>query len=245
LDAGHQTLTNKLLGSLPASDFALLQPHLSAIDLPVRRQLEGRNRRIEHVYFFTRGLASLVVSAGATHSIEAAVIGREGMTGLSLLLESEISLHETFMQSAGAAWRISVADFRAAMAKSENLYKTFLRFAHVLVVQMSYTALANGRYKLEERLARWLLMAQDRAESDTVALTHEFLSVMLGVRRPGVTNALNLLQERGILRAQRGAVHIKDRLALEEAANGSYGVPEADYRRLFGDQIEGAARQKR
>jgi CRP-like cAMP-binding protein len=233
LDLRQGAQENALLGSLSASDFALLRPGLSPIDLPVRRQLENRNRRIEHVYFLARGLASMVISGGANHSIEVALVGKEGMTGLSLLLESDLSLHETFIQSAGRGWRISAADLRAAMTKSASLHSALLRFAHVLVCQMSYTGLSNGRYHLEERLARWLLMAHDRSESDTVTLTHEFLSTMLGVRRPGVTNALNALEKRDIILARRGAITVRDRSALEEAANGSYGAPEADYRRLI------------
>jgi CRP-like cAMP-binding protein len=238
LELAHEALANKLLGSLSASDFALLQPHLSAVDLPVRRQLEGRNRRIEHVYFFSRGLASLVISAGANHSIEVGIVGKEGMTGISVLLESGIAMHETFVQSAGNGWRIGVDDLRAALAKSSSLHQTLLRFAHVLVSQITYTALANCRYKLEERLARWLLMVHDRGESDTIFLTHEFLSVMLGVRRPGVTNALSLFEKRGVIQARRGLIQITNRSALEEAANGSYGAPEADYRRLFAAAAE-------
>jgi CRP-like cAMP-binding protein len=229
----HEALANGLLGSLSSSDFALLQPNLTAIELPLRRQLENRNRRIEHAYFLRRGLASLVISAGSHHSIEVAIIGKEGMTGLSLLLESQTAIHETFMQSPGDGWRIGADALRAALVKSPTLRASLLRFAHVLVGQMSFTTLANGRYRLEERLARWLLMAHDRAESDTVSLTHEFLSVMLGVRRPGVTNALNTLETRGIIQTRRGAIRIVQRSILEEAANGSYGAPEAEYRNLI------------
>jgi CRP-like cAMP-binding protein len=103
-----------------------------------------------------------------------------------------------------------------------------------MVNQMSFTALTNGRYLLDERLARWLLMAHDRTESDAVALTHEFLSIMLGVRRPSVTDALKSLTKRGVISARRGVITIRKRSLLEEAANGSYGAPEADYRRLIG-----------
>jgi CRP-like cAMP-binding protein len=98
---------------------------------------------------------------------------------------------------------------------------------------MAFTALANGRYKIEERLARWLLMADDRAGGDAIHLTHEFLALMLGARRAGVTNGLSAFQKRGILRVARGSITILNRRALEEAANGSYGIPEAEYNRLF------------
>src|SRR5260370_431007 len=132
----HGALENGLLASLSGSDFALLEPNLSAVELPVRRQLENRNRRIEHAYFLRRGLASLVVSGGANHSIEVALVGREGMTGISLLLQSEIAVHETFIQTAGDGWRIGAEELRAAMAQSPSMHKALLRFAHVTVTQM-------------------------------------------------------------------------------------------------------------
>jgi CRP-like cAMP-binding protein len=226
---------NRILAGLSPGDFALLQPDLEAVELPVRRQLELRNRAIENIYFIDSGLASMVVSAGAHHNIEVGIVGNEGMTGLSILLESERPAHETFIQTAGRGWRMPAEKLRLAMEQSPGLRRTLLRYASTLVAQMAYTALANGRYKIEERLARWLLMADDRAEGSTINLTHEFLALMLGARRAGVTNALSVFQKRGVLQMRRGVITIKDRAALEEAANGSYGVPEAEYRRLFGD----------
>jgi CRP-like cAMP-binding protein len=235
VDVQQGAKANSLLGSLSASDFDLVRPHLSAIDLPLRRRLEGRNQQIDHAYFLTRGLASIVINAGFDNTIEIALVGREGMTGLSLLLQSDVAMHDTFIQSAGYGWSIGADELRAAMAKSATLHQTLLRFGHTLVTQMTFTALSNGRYRLEERLARWLLMAHDRADTDTVVLTHEFLALMMGVRRPGVTNALSTLQKRGIIEVRRGAISVKSRSRLEVAANGSYGAPEADYRRLILD----------
>jgi len=234
LTVARETTANKMLAVLSASDFALLAPHLSPVDLPARRQLETRNRRIEHVYFLEQGIASVVISAGANHSIEVAIIGNEGMTGLPVILESERALHETFMQSGGYGWRIGVEQFRKALKASASLRTVMLHYAHTVVSQMAFTALANGRYRVEERLARWLLMASDRTDDNVIALTHESLSVMLGARRPGITDAMNGFERRGILVARRGFIEIQDRLALEEAANGSYGGPEAEYQRLFG-----------
>jgi CRP-like cAMP-binding protein len=224
---------NKILAGLAPGDFAELQPHLSEIELPVRRQLEIRNRRIEHVYFLESGLASVVVSAGAHHSIEVGIIGNEGMTGLPILMGTDRAAYETFIQTAGAGWRIAVEPLRAALDTSTSLRHRFLNYAQVLMTQMAFTALANGRYKVEERLARWLLMANDRADDSTIHLTHDFLAIMLGSRRAGVTAALNHFQKRGLLTMRRGVITIADRTALEEAANGSYGGPEAEYRRLF------------
>jgi CRP-like cAMP-binding protein len=228
---------NMILAALAPEDFALLQPDLETVDLPLRRQLERRDRPIEHIYFLQSGLASMVVSSGANHNIEVGIVGKEGMTGLPILLESDRPWHETFIQTAGTGWRLPTQQLRAAMEQSPALRHILLRYANFLVSQMAYTALANGRYKIEERLARWLLMADDRADGDTIHLTHEFLALMLGARRAGVTNALSEFQKRGVLRVKRGVIGIIDRGGLEEAANGSYGVPEAEYQRLFGQVI--------
>lgn len=225
---------NRILAGLSAGDASLLYPLLAAVELPVRKQLEARNRRIEHVYFLESGLASIVASGGTNHSIEIGIVGSEGMTGLSLLMATDRSPHETFIQAAGSGWRVSAQDLAEAMSQSVTLRDRFLRYGHALVVQMGYTALANGRYKLEERLARWLLMAHDRSGGDEVFLTHEFLAVMLGTRRPGITAALNELQKVSVIDSKRGVITVRDRDALEETANGSYGAAEAEYHRLFG-----------
>lgn len=230
----HAKAANRLLAGLSPADFLLIQPHLSAIDLPVRRQLEVRNRAIEYAYFLESGLASMVVSIGSQHSIEVGIIGNEGMTGLPVLLGTDRGVHETFIQTAGTGWRISAGQLVIAMDRSRSLHRTLLRYAHTLMAQMAFTALANSRYKIEERLARWLLMADDRTPTSTIRLTHEFLAIMLGSRRAGVTHALNEIEKRGMIQAQRGVIVIKDRRALEEAANGGYGSPEMEYRRLFG-----------
>jgi len=158
----QKAFANEILAGLSASDFALLQPALSAIDLPVRRQLEIRNRKIEHAYFLESGLASVVVSAGAHQSIEVGIIGSEGMTGSVLLLESDRATHETFIQGAGHGWRVAADDLKLAVEKSPTLRRSLLRYTYTLFTQLEYTALANGRYNTEERLARWLLMADDR-----------------------------------------------------------------------------------
>ena len=224
---------NQLLASLAPADLALLRPALERVELPLRRQLEVQSRAIEYVYFLDSGLASMVVSGGANQNIEVGIVGKEGMTGLPILLGIERPVHETFIQTAGHGWRITSEKLKAAMERSPSLQRILLRYVHTLVTQMVFTSLANGRYKIEERLARWLLMAHDRADGDTIHLTHEFLALMLGARRAGVTNGLSDFQKRGVLRVARGSITINNRRALEEAANGSYGVPEAEYGRLF------------
>jgi CRP-like cAMP-binding protein len=224
--------SNGVLSGVAPADRARLTPFLVAIELPVRKQLEARHRRIEHVYFLTSGMASVVVSGGSNHTVEVGIIGPESMTGMAVVLGADRSPHETFIQSAGEGWRIEAAMLDRAMRESPSLHRHLLRHVQAFMIQMSFTALANARYKIDERLARWLLMASDRA-GPQVSLTHEFLSLMMGVRRPGVTSALNALEERGVIAAKRGIITICDRDGLIEIANGSYGAPEAELERLF------------
>ncbi|HJT15140.1 MAG TPA: Crp/Fnr family transcriptional regulator [Dongiaceae bacterium] len=229
-----RSTANRLLSRLSPEDFLLLQPNLKWVDLPLRRQLERPNKPIDQIYFLESGFASVVADGSGGRGIEVGLIGREGMTGLSVLMGTDRSPHETFIQSAGEGVRISAGSLRRAMDISRTLHGTLLLYAHAFALQVTNTAMANGRSKIEQRLARWLLMAQDRIGKDEVLLTHELLSLMLGVRRPGVTVALKLLEEAGVLRARRGLISITDRRGLERLADRTYGVAEAEYRRLLG-----------
>ena len=232
-DFGTDYAHNQLLAQLSARDLALLQPNLAYVDLPLRKPLEFRNRRIEYAYFLTRGLASVIAYGAADRNVEVGMIGREGVTAIPLLMATDRSPNKTFMQGAGEGWRISASKLTDAIDESHTLRNTLLHYAHAFMVQAAYSALANGRNKMEERMARWLLMAHDRTESEDLTLTHEFLSLMLGVRRPGVTLALNLLERQGVISLRRGVITIVDRKGLEKVSKGAYGVPESEYRRLF------------
>ncbi|HVZ99574.1 MAG TPA: Crp/Fnr family transcriptional regulator [Caulobacterales bacterium] len=224
---------NQLLARLSARDFGLIEPHLESVDLPLRRYLEHRNREIEDVYFLETGIASVVANAQTARSIEVGLIGREGVTGCAIITGGGRSPHDTFMQVAGSGLRMEVAPFREAIAQSATLRDVLLKHLHCYIVQTAQTAFANGRGKIEERLARWLLMANDRLDGEEAPLTHEFLAMMLGVRRPGVTMALKLLEQRGLIDTQRGVIVILDRRGLEEHAGAFYGVPEGEWRRMF------------
>jgi CRP-like cAMP-binding protein len=223
---------NRLLARLPPEELDVLRPHLEAVDLPVRKQLEARNKPIETIYFIEHGFAS-VVANGTGRSIEVGLIGREGMTGLAVIMGSDRSPHETFMQVGGDGQGMSADMLRQVVEEYPALHRSLLRYGHAFMVQTAQTALANGRSKVEERLARWLLMASDRLDGDHVPLTHEFLSVMLGVRRPGVTLALNLLEKQGLIQAKRSTIAIVDRARLRKVSNGAYGAAEAEFNRLF------------
>jgi CRP-like cAMP-binding protein len=218
----QNTIRNRILSRLSAADFALISPHLEAVDLPVPRQLERGNKAIVDIYFPDSGFASVVANGHGMRGIEVGLIGREGMTGTSIILGADRSPNETFMQLSGDGWRIAAGDLRRATQKSTTLFGALLLYAHAFLTQVTQTALANGRCKLDERLARWLLMAHDRADSDDINLTHEFLATMLGVQRPGVTIALSQLEKVGVIRAYRGHIRILDRKGMEGISNGAY-----------------------
>ena len=173
------------------------------------------------------GFAS-VVANGKGASIEVGIIGREGMTGLPLLLGHDRAQHETFIQLAGTGMRISAADLRRADEASITLHRTMLRYVHAFMQQTTTTALANGRSKTEARLARWLLMAHDRVDGDVLHLTHEFLGMMLATHRPGVTIAVQALERAGFISARRASITILKRKALEKYSNGAYVPPNGD-----------------
>ena len=212
---------NGILSQLSRQDLQLLQPHLVAVDLPVRKQLTARGKRIDDVYFLESGIAS-VVGGGNAKQMEIGIIGREGMTGLAVALGVDRAMHDTYMQIAGTGLRISTAKLRELADQSRTLHRSLLLYTHTYLMQIAQTALANGLGKIEERLARWLLMAADRLDAAELPLTHEFLAATLGTQRPGVTIALHELERAGLIVTQRGKITILDRKALEKSSNGIY-----------------------
>src|SRR5688572_26525726 len=224
---------NHLLSRLSDADFDLIKTRLQAVELGHRMSLEERARPIEKVYFPEHGIASVVAVSGQ-EQVEAGIIGREGMTGISVILGDDRSVNATFIQVAGAGLSLDSSTLQKAMQKSQTLRTLFLRFVQAFMTQMSHTALANGRAKVEERLARWLLMAHDRLDGKELPLTHEFLALMLGVRRAGVTTALQGLENQALVSVRRGLIMMEDREGLVKLAGAIYGVPEVEYRRLTG-----------
>ncbi|WP_284757008.1 Crp/Fnr family transcriptional regulator [Agrobacterium sp. fls2-241-TYG-188a] len=221
---------NGLLRTLPEKDAALVRSRAELVTLDQDQTLFESKKPITNVYFFESGLSSEVVFA--TKSIEVGCIGHEGCSGVPVLLGVDSSPHKAFMQAGGTALRIASADLTELIDTNRAIRELLLRYAHVFMIQIAATALADGRYDIEQRLARWLLMCQDRL-GDELPLTHDFLSVMLGVRRPSVTDALHKLEGNRAIRAERALITVRDRAALEEKAGDSYGIPEAEYRRLI------------
>ena len=225
---------NRLLAALSPADLKSLQPLLQAVPLRLRQDLERPKRPIDDVYFPHFGIASVVAVQSKDSRVEVGLIGWEGMSGTAVVLGDDRSPHETYMQVEGEGQRITAANLREAMKASDTLRAVLLRYVQVFMVQTAHTAIANARAKIDTRLARWLLMAHDRVRDNTVPLTHEFLALLLGVRRAGVTEALHSLVTRNFITAGRGVVIILNRKGIERAAGDSYGTPEAEFRRLIG-----------
>ncbi|CAN5901347.1 Crp/Fnr family transcriptional regulator [soil metagenome] len=221
--------TNRLLNALSKADRASLEPAFEDVWLETWQLLERPNERISHVYFLTSGLASIVGTTRPEQRIEVGMVGYEGMTGLAIVLGHDRSTNETVIQARGTAVRLPSAVLRRALRASPTLTTTLLRYVHVFMMQASQTALANGRGRLSERLARWLLMWQDRLQTPHLTVTHDFLAILLGVRRQGVTVALHELEGKGVIRGTRNLITVTDRKGLLGLSNGFYGVPEAEY----------------
>ena len=225
---------NRLLRALPQDVFTHFSRSLQKVDLALRQVLVQPDEPTTHVYFLEFGLASVVATSADHETVEVGHIGREGMSGGHLLLKTDQTPNRTFMQAEGGGLRIEAAEFKAFVEANPVARDLLLRYIHCSELQLAHSALANARYSVHERLARWLLMCHDRLDGDDLALTHEFLAIMLGVRRSGVTDQIHILEGMGAIKATRGRIRILDRKRLERIAGGSYGIPEREYDRLIG-----------
>src|SRR5215212_9854062 len=223
----QSSLRNQLLAGLSPKDFAPLRPHLEPVELDLRRVLIEPNEPIKHVYFHERGYTSITTN-GQGSKIELGLIGREGMVGVPIVLGVHTSPLQFFVQLAGDGLRMTSHELEDAIDERPSLHRVLLRYAQVMNVQTSGTAFANAEHTVETRLARWLLMYHDRIDGDDLPITHELISMMLGVRRAGATVALDNLQARSLINMKRGLVTILDRAGLEEAAGGLFGIPEGE-----------------
>ena len=205
------------------------------IELPHGMIIEVRDRPVERIVFPISGITSIIaIEPGKGRRIEAGLFGRDGMSGTPVLLGAQTAPNEMVVQVPGHGLQISSDLLRQALERSPSLHQYLLRFVQALLLQTSQTALSNRHHKLEERLARWLLMCHDRIEGNSLHLTHEYMAIMLGTRRAGVTIGTQILEGKGVIKAGRGEIVILDRVGLEEEAGGSYGIPEAEYLKLFG-----------
>ncbi|MFE1597332.1 Crp/Fnr family transcriptional regulator [Methylobacterium sp. ID0610] len=227
------TLRNRLLRRMACEDFARLRPHLEPVRTELRQVLIETDAPIAALYFPETGFSSMTTLGGRARG-EIGLVGLEGLVGASpVLLGCDRGPFTHMVQAPGAMLRIAAGALFAAAEASPSLRQLLLRSVQVQMIQTAQTAVVNATHQIEARLARWLLMCHDRVEGDDLDLTHEFLSLMLGVQRTSVTLALQTLEGRQIIRARRGRITIVDRPALLATAEGGYGIPEAEHVRLI------------
>jgi CRP-like cAMP-binding protein len=224
---------NYLLAALPACDRQSLLAGRAPIELVLKSVVAEAGEPIRHVFFPASGYISLIAAADPHARIEVGLVGREGMLGASSIVGVDTSPLQGLVQGAGSAWRIEASTFRRALRESPTLRSGLGRYVHVLLLQLAQSAGCTRFHLVEARLARWLLMVRDRSGSDGFHMTQEFLALMLGVRRAGVTNAASALQRRKLIRYRRGEMHVLDVRGLEAAACTCYATGRKSYASIF------------
>ncbi|HEX2525464.1 MAG TPA: Crp/Fnr family transcriptional regulator [Geminicoccus sp.] len=228
------SIRNRLLAALPPGSLAKLWPQLTPVDLELRQVLHRPEEPIATVYFPERGWCSMLAPLEDGDSGEVGLVGWEGVTALPVILGEAFDDLEVMVQCPGTALSMGADSLRAAMEGDPVLRTLLLRYVMLHHGQVARTAACNGRHHTDQRLARWLLMSHDRAEGDEFPMTHEFLSMMLGVRRAGITIAAGALQKAGMISYRGGRMRITDRPGLESSACECYGISRRASERLFG-----------
>lgn len=226
---------NILLDALPEDVFAQVAPCLEIVDLVEHNVLQRPNKPVAHAYFPVAGLCSVIAMSSAEIPTEVGIIGYEGFTGTEIALSVDTSPLQVLVQKTGRAARMERTDVKRLIADHREFHAVLMKFVHAFMIQNAQTTDANSHYRLSQRLARWLLMCQDRSLSSSLELTHDFLATMLSVRRPSVSEALEELEGKRWIENTRGKVRILQRRGLIEWAGSSYGVAEDEYAKLFRD----------
>ncbi|MBD0372861.1 MAG: Crp/Fnr family transcriptional regulator [Pyrinomonadaceae bacterium] len=227
-------LSNRILSVLPKEDYERIAPHLEYVEMKQGEVLFHSEEHIQYAYFPYRGTVSLVAVMAKGSQVEVGTVGREGMVGLPIVMGTDSVPLMAVTQIPGSGARIRAGRFKDALRQSEDMYKNFLCYGQALFVQTAITAGCNRLHYVEGRLAKWLLTCRDRAESDELQLTQEFLAVLLGVRRAGVTTAANKLKEDGLIDYARGRIQILDAEKLEAVACECYQAVKTEFNRLLG-----------
>ena len=225
---------NRLLALLSPRDFRRLRPHLEPTALGYRKSLYQADKQIEFVYFIETGVGSLVNTMTNGRSAEVGTIGNEGIVGVPLVLGDARAPTSVYIQVPGAGLRMTAAAFTQELARSASMQAVMLRYVHALFNQVAQSAACNHFHTLDQRCCRWLLMTRDRMQSDEFVLTQEFLAMMLGVQRPGVSIAAGGLQRAGLITYMRGKVSILDGAGLKKRSCECYGVSKREFDRLLG-----------
>jgi CRP-like cAMP-binding protein len=225
---------NRLLEALPHHESLRILDECDAVELEFGQVLKEPDSRIRHVYFPIDSFITMMIPIVGTGNLEVALVGNEGMLGLPLILGLNVSPLRAFVQGPGPAWRMTAMMFARALTRSPALRRRLNRYLQVRMSQRAHTAACTRFHVVEQRVARWLLMTQDRAHADEFHVTHEFLARMLGVRRVGITKAASALQTRGLIQYHRGRVTIHDRAGMKAAACDCYQADRDTYDALLG-----------
>jgi CRP-like cAMP-binding protein len=220
---------SSILATLPSEEYERLSPHFEEVQLPQGKILYNTQDSIEHVYFPTRAMISLVSQLSDGASVEVGVVGFEGMVGLPVVLGVDQSPHECMVQIQDGGTRVRADVIKREFKRGGKLQDMLLRYTQSLLLQTSQVAACNRIHLIEERLARWLLMSFDRCVCEDLPLTQEFLGMMLGVRRAGVTAAAVHLQAEGLIQYRRGHITITDKVGLEAFSCECYGIIKAEF----------------
>lgn len=223
-NAAGKPVSNKILLALPNDEYRAIRPCLEHLTLPSHLTLHEPSERLEYIYFPNGGLVSLIVPTKDGQTVEAGVVGNEGASGVPTIVGLTRSPVREIVQISGDGFRLKTTAMQDILKSIPEFQMTLTRYAVVQGMQVAQTVACNRLHRIEQRLARWLLMAQDRVDSGLVAMTHDFLATMLGTNRPTVSSAATILQKRKAIQYVRGAVRIVDRRKLEASTCECYGV---------------------
>ncbi len=230
-------MENRLLAVLPAAECERLRPHLEPFSMPLGAVVYESGSRLDHVYFPTTAIVSLLYVMADGASAEIAVVGDEGMVGVALFMGGETTPSRAIVQSAGSAYRLPGHLMKEEFVRGGAMQHLLLRYTQALLTQMAQTAVCNRHHSVDQQLCRWLLLSLDRLPSNELVMTQELIANMLGVRREGVTEAAGKLQSDGLIRYSRGRIMVLDRPGLEARACECYGVVKRECDRLLPDAI--------
>jgi CRP-like cAMP-binding protein len=231
----HSPTQNHLLAALPAAEFDRLAAHLELARMPLGEALYESGGRLGHVYFPTTAIVSLLYVLENGASAEIAVVGNEGILGISIFMGGETTPSRAVVQSAGYGYRLEAQLLKQEFTRAGPVLRLLLRYTQALITQMTQTAVCNRHHSVEQQLCRWLLLSLDRLSSDALNMTQELIANMLGVRREGVTEAAGKLQRAGLIRYSRGRIEVLDRPGLERAVCECYAVVKLEFDRLLAD----------
>jgi len=235
LSAPHDPKQNHLLAALPDEEFDRLRTHLELVPMPLGEALYESGGRLQHVYFPTTSIVSLLYVMEDGASAEIAVVGNEGILGISLFMGGETTPSRAVVQSAGFGYRLRAQLIKQEFSRAGPVQRLLLRYTQALITQMTQTAVCNRHHTLEQQLCRWLLLSLDRLPGNEVSMTQELIANMLGVRREGVTEAAGKLQREGTISYSRGRITVIDRPRLEHSVCECYAVVKKEYDRLLSD----------